>query len=226
MANDDVWDDLERLSKGEAVNKSLNPYVVYQEIEDDQDSIYSLMAMTGYLKAKEAYCGYDLSIPNKEIFEVYSEMIIGSCGGNDMAGAVLNLFGSMKRNDMDSMERRMHDLVKEIISAKVLENEHAYQTYLIGMMMGFCGNYEIYGDTLESGDGFADIIFKKRKGPGCNLVLELKKSDDEKDLEKDAERAMQQILDRDYAHGLEGRTLLYGISFHSKKPYIISRILD
>ena len=51
----------------------------------------------------------------------------------------------------------------------------------------------------------------------------MKKSDDEKDLQKDAERAMQQILDKDYAHGLEGKTLLYGISFHSKRPYIVSR---
>ena len=225
-ADDDVWDDLERLSKGEIVNKRLNPYVVYEGIENDPRSIYSVMAMSGYLKAKETDYGYDLSIPNKEMFEVYLQMIMGPYGGDDMAGAVLNLFKAMQRNDTDSMERMIHDLMKETISAKVLDNEHSYQAYLIGMMMGFCGNYEIYGDTLESGDGFADIIFKKKKGPGCNLVLELKKSDDEKDLEKDAERAMQQILEKDYAHGLEGKTLLYGISFHSKKPYIISKTLD
>ena len=225
-ANDDVWGDLERLSKGEIINKRLNPYVVYEGIEDNPGSIYSVMAMSGYLKAKKTEYGYDLSIPNKEMYEIYSEMIMGPYGGNDMAGAVLNLFKSMQRNDTESMERMIHSLMEETISAKVLDNEHSYQAYLIGMMMGFCGNYEIYGDTLESGDGFADIIFRKRKGPGCNLVLELKKSDDEKDLEKDAERAMQQILDKDYAHGLEGRTLLYGISFHSKKPYIVSRILD
>ena len=225
-ANDDVWGDLERLSKGEIINKRLNPYVVYEGIEDNPGSIYSVMAMSGYLKAKKTEYGYDLSIPNKEMYEIYSEMIMGPYGGNDMAGAVLNLFKSMQRNDTESMERMIHSPMEETISAKVLDNEHSYQAYLIGMMMGFCGNYEIYGDTLESGDGFADIIFRKRKGPGCNLVLELKKSDDEKDLEKDAERAMQQILDKDYAHGLEGRTLLYGISFHSKKPYIVSRILD
>ena len=225
-ADDDVWDDLERLSKGEVVNKRLNPYIVYERIENNPGSIYSLMAMSGYLKAKETDYGYDLSIPNKEMFEVYSEMIMGLYGGNDMAGTVLDLFKAMQKNDTDSMERMIHDLMKTTISSKVLDNEHSYQAYLIGMMMGFCGNYEIYGDTLESGDGFADIIFRKKKGPGCNLVLELKKSGSEDDLQKDAERAMQQILDKDYAHSLEGKTLLYGISFHSKKPYIISKTLD
>ena len=224
--DDDVWNDLERLSKGEVVNKRLNPQVVYQGLEGKTGSIYSVMAMSGYLKAKKAKFGYDLSIPNKEMYQVYSDMIMDYGDDKRMAETVSDLFEAMKRNDTDSMERMIHELMEVTISAKVLDSEHSYQAYLIGMMMGFCGNYEIYGDTLESGDGFADIIFKKMRGPGCNLVLELKKSDDEKDLEKDAERAMQQILDRDYAHGLEGKTLLYGISFHSKKPYIVSKTLD
>lgn len=34
---------------------------------------------------------------------------------------------------------------------------------------------------------------------------------------------MEQILEKDYMQGLKGRTLLYGASFYSKKPFIISR---
>ena len=225
-ADDDVWDDLEELSKGGTINRYLDPYVVYQNIEGRSESVYAVMAMSGYLKATRTTDGYDLSIPNKEIFEVYSQMTFDTMDSGKIANRIRNLFREMQKGDVEAIGNKIHDLMKDTISSKVLDSEHTYQAYLIGMMMGFCGNYEIYGDTLESGDGFADIIFRKRKGPGCNLILELKKSDDEKDLQKDAERAMQQILDRDYAHGFEGRTLLYGISFHSKKPYIISRILD
>ena len=41
--------------------------------------------------------------------------------------------------------------------------------------------------------------------------------------EKDAQRAMDQILVRNYMQGLEGKTMLYGVSFFKKKPYIISK---
>ena len=45
-------------------------------------------------------------------------------------------------------------------------------------------------------------------------------------MERDAGAAMDRILDRDYMHGMKGRTLLYGISFFSKRPFIISEELD
>ena len=41
-------------------------------------------------------------------------------------------------------------------------------------------------------------------------------------MSKDAERALSQIKDRDYIHGLKGDILLYGISFRGKEPRILS----
>ena len=55
------------------------------------------------------------------------------------------------------------------------------------------------------------------------MIIELKKSSSEKDLEQDAHLAMEQIFEKDYRHGLEGRTILYGVSFFSKKPFIITQ---
>lgn len=71
------------------------------------------------------------------------------------------------------------------------------------------------------GRGFADIIFRKVRGPGPNIVMELKRSDSEKDMEKDSESALRQIIDKDYMHDMSGRTLLYGVAFHSKKSHIV-----
>ncbi len=36
---------------------------------------------------------------------------------------------------------------------------------------------------------------------------------------------MEQIRDRDYTHGLNGLTLLYGIAFRNKKPKVLSEML-
>ena len=35
-------------------------------------------------------------------------------------------------------------------------------------------------DRLESGDGFADIIFRKKRDPRVNVIIELKKSSSER----------------------------------------------
>lgn len=36
------------------------------------------------------------------------------------------------------------------------------------------------------------------------------------------EQSLEQIRDRDYIHGLRGRTLLYGVAFDGKRPTIVS----
>ena len=221
-----VWNDLNALAGGKSVTVDMDQSVVYSDLEDNIGAIYSVMAMSGYLRAKETEDGYEVSIPNREMYGVYSTMILRSMPQNSIAMHIRNLFRVLQNGDTAAIGEKIHDLMKDTISSKVLDSEHAYQAYLIGMMMGFCGNYEIYGDRLESGDGFADIIFRKRKGPGANIVIELKKSRSEDDLQKDAERAMQQIIDRDYMHGLDGRCLLYGISFFSKEPCIVSRVYN
>ena len=221
-ADDSVWSDLESLAKGHAVRKSLDQSVVYSDIGRKSSAIYSILAMCGYLNARKAEDSYDLSIPNSEMYQVYSEVLLQCAGSSEIASRIRGLFKAMRSCDTASMEDALRDLMRETVSAKIFDSEHVYQAYLIGMTMGFCGNYEIYGDRLESGDGFADIIFKRTSGPGVNIVVELKRSRKESDLKSDAEKAMAQIHEKDYAHGLKGRTILYGTSFYSKSLLIIA----
>ena len=86
--------------------------------------------------------------------------------------------------------------------------------------MSFCGNYELFADRLESGEGFADIALRRKCGTRPNIVMELKRSHSESEMEKDAWKALKQISDRDYLHGMEGRTLTYGISLFRKKALV------
>ena len=43
--------------------------------------------------------------------------------------------------------------------------------------------------------------------------------------ESKAKDALEQIMARDYLHGLRGRTLLYGIAFRNKKATVLSEEL-
>ena len=72
---------------------------------------------------------------------------------------------------------------------------------------------------------YYDIMMQNNGGKGCNIIMELKKSKSRNQLEHDAEEAIKQIMSRDYAHGLKGQTVIYGIAFFGKEPHIISDVL-
>lgn len=95
--------------------------------------------------------------------------------------------------------------------------------------MNLFGNYEITAD-FKSGEGYHDIRLRRVRGSGPNVVIEVKRSkvDDpsEEQMTSMAEEALKQIVDNDYAHGMVGRTILYGIAFSGKTPTIVSQVVS
>ena len=65
------------------------------------------------------------------------------------------------------------------------------------------------------------------RGNGPNVVIEIKRirDGDGGSLESLAEAALPQIRERDYAHGLRGTTILYGMAFRRKTPAVASEII-
>lgn len=56
--------------------------------------------------------------------------------------------------------------------------------------------------------------------------MELRMAESEGFLESVAESALEQFCDRDDARGLTGKTVMYGIAFHGKVPYVVSKEID
>ena len=220
-ADKELTDELKILGSGGSIKKSVEPSLTFKDLSK-RKSIYSLMAVSGYLKAVPSDNQYELSIPNRELFSVFSktigEIVFDDCDGADKLEDFTN---AIMKNDIPKMKKTLYNFIAETVSSRVLNDEHSYQAFIAGMLMNLCGNYEIKAD-FENGRGFSDILMRKKKGIGPNVVIELKKSSDDNRLEHDAQAAIQQIKDREYAHGLEGRTILYGIAFSGKKPFIIS----
>ena len=224
-ADEETMENIRLLGSGNHITSDLNENVTYSEVEKDDVAIYSVMTMTGYLNSVEEGDSYSLSIPNREIFSIFMDSINFGNNGSSIRTNIRKLARAIKSGNVDEMTAVIHKLLMDVISARVLDNEHVYQGLLIGMLMAFCGEYEIYGDSLETGDGFADIIFRKKKRSDVNIIIELKKSREEEDVVKDAGLAMEQIFERNYFNVMDGRTILYGISFHSKKPFIITKTI-
>lgn len=67
--------DLDALANGRPVRAKVDRTVVMKDIGRSRTAIYSVMALSGYLRAEPADVGYDLSIPNKEMRSVFAKMM-------------------------------------------------------------------------------------------------------------------------------------------------------
>ena len=218
-ADTELTDNLKILGAGGTVSEEVSRTLTFDDLSDT-DKVYSLMALAGYLKAIPKGQLYELSIPNRELFFVFSEMLNRVAFKGGSSSKLLSFTDAIKANDVVAMKDALYELIV-MLSSRVLNDEHSYQAFITGMLMNLCGSYEIRAD-FENGDGYYDIMMTKRKGDSPNIVIELKRSENDGHLENDAKAALQQIKDKDYAHGLEGKTILYGIAFSGKKPFVIS----
>ncbi len=225
-ADEKTLKGLKTLGSGGNIVHKISMTATFDDLARRPSMIYSLMAMAGYLKAVPSDEGYLLSIPNKELFSVFADAVILSTFDNDdeVSLSLEKFSKAIVSDDTAKMESALYGIITNTLSSRVLDNEHSYQAFIVGLLMSLSGKYEITAD-FESGNGYHDIRMENKSGTGCNVIMELKRSDSESRLESDAKKALEQIKDRDYAQGLKGQTILYGISFLGKKPYIVSETL-
>ncbi len=225
-ADESILRDLEVLGSGGSIECDVSITSTFDSLMHDPEAMYSLMAMAGYLKVTSDGDDCHLSIPNRELFSEFAKFVSRlAFDKNDKASRNIRKFcNAVISNDILLMEGTLYKLMASALSSRVLDNEHSYQAFIVGMLMSLSGRYEITAD-FESGNGYHDIVMKCKDGKGCNIVMELKRSKSESQLEQDARDAIKQIREKDYAHGLEGQTILYGISFYGKEPHIVSEML-
>ena len=227
-ADKSVFDDLLSLSQGEGIEKELNPTVALGDLEHDPNAIYSLLVMSGYLSAVKQGKGYDLFIPNGEMYDVFGDVvgryINRKCGNSRYSLLISNISYAILNNRPESIEKHLYNLIAEVIGSNMLTHERVYQAFLIGLLMNVRGGYTVTAE-MENGKGRYDIMLRSASSKNPNIVIELKRSDFESSLQHDAEKALSQIMERDYIHGLSGETILYGISFKGKQPFIVSKIV-
>ena len=83
-------------------------------------------------------------------------------------------------------------------------------------------DYEIISNK-EEGKGRADIILKAKKNSLPSYIFEFKylKEDMDKDgLKKNAKKAVEQIREKQYDAGLQGKVIYIGLAHHGKDAII------
>lgn len=217
-----VRDMIEELMNGESVSVPIYEDTIYSDIDVNNDSIWSFLLFTGYLKIINSknidnMLYADLVIPNIEVRTIYQRTIIQWFKEKVSADPRQELFKALINEETEKIEDILCDWLDETISYHD-EKEQFYHGFLTGLLSGFKG-YTLKSNR-ESGNGRPDIMLMERRRRELAVVIEVKDTRNFKDLEKLCDEGLAQIERLNYESELKNegykKILKYGIAFCQK----------
>lgn len=187
------------------------------------DDLYSLMVMTGYLKAEPSENGaHRISLPNAEVKQIVDKLLDENIRIDN------ELFDRFNAAALNADAEGMADALQEVLvnaSYYVLRDEISYETILLTIMHGLLRGYHVRTEH-ESGNGRADLILTPRQERMIPLIFELKVASSEAGLEETAKAGLKQIHDRKYYLGMHGDVILVGVAFWGKMPRAVTETIS
>lgn len=209
---------------GAAIRKKLETLIaggsIRQKIEEDltYDYLWSILYLTGYL-TKAGECDaeglVELRIPNKEIKEIFESTVRKWFEDSTRVMNRKALFDAVWNKDKDKLTKEISTLLRMTISYYDYR-EDFYHAFLAGIFEG--AGYSVESNR-EHGEGRSDIVIYNDV-TGQVAVFEAKYSRKLDDLERDCQKALDQIDTKMYAKEFEDtydEVLCYGISFYKKR---------
>ena len=238
---------MQNLVNGKSISFQLNDSMNYDTLsEHKSDDFWSLLLHTGYLTvdweqtkkeelAKENNKDIFVKIPNLEILECFEHNIQNrfntKIAPNSVADTLANnLFEGKAEIASDTIYNLLQSYISIRDNATKAPHENYYHGYLNGLFSNCSVNFfSEYHSNCESGDGYADIIFKSRRN-GKVVIIEIKTCSNSESKKAKARVALAQIEDKNYAKAyLENEDIstiyAYGISFNQKDCEILCKKL-
>lgn len=226
-ATPEINENLYKLFCGNTVTTYVDTSVIYPEVQNNPNSIYSFLLVAGYLKVAEIYpqndgnymC--DVAIPNKEILYVYEKEVLNRTNQNNVS---ISIHQAIFSKDTSKLQSLLEDFMLKSISTM----DGASEAFYHGMMLGLCavlGSQFKVRSNRESGLGRFDIeLLPMVKGIPA-FIFEFKHTKDiNVDLDSLANSALKQIEDMKYDtelndFGVEDIVKI-GIAFRQKSAVV------
>lgn len=224
-----IRDDIEKLIRGDAIEKPLYQDITYINMNVKSDYIWSFLLNTGYLKSARVYrqgiqTYFTAVIPNLEIVTIYEHTFRQWFDEAVRIADKSVLLNAVLDGDAGTFELEVNRwLLKSISYHDGYEN--FYHGFLVGLLE-YSDDYEVLSNR-ENGTGRSDIVIKNVLTGRKAVIIEIKsvKENSSETLEKKCKEALNQIEDRQYEVNLknEGYTdiIKYGITFHEKKCKVL-----
>ena len=230
---------LEELLNGKQIIVNFDEQIIFGQLEQDENAVWSLLVASGYLKVEEIeYKGmtlepwYHLAVTNLETISMFSNMFKGwfataSANYNEFIKAMLG--GNVK-----AMNLYMNDIALATFSSfdvgkhfsQRSQPERFYHGFVLGLLVEVRDLYEIRSNR-ESGYGRYDVMLIPKTKENDGIILEFKvKESEEKTLEETVQTALVQIEAKKYDAELlelgvsKEHIRHYGFAFEGKKVLI------
>ena len=239
-ASADVKEKMEDLLRGQTISVNFDEQIVYNQLDDNEEAIWSLLLAGGYLKVQNIdYRGitlepwYTLDITNIETLSMFMTMFRGwfknkDANYNDFVNALLK--GSLKEmniymNDVALATFSSFDAGKK--PSEKSQPERFYHGFVLGLLVELRDRYQIRSNR-ESGYGRYDVMLTPVTEVDDAIVIEFKvhEPDEEETLKDTVRGALEQITEKNYdaellAQGISAdRIRHYGFAFEGKKVLI------
>ena len=239
-ASSRIKEQMEELLLGNEISVTFDEQIVFHQLDQNENAIWSLLMAAGYLKPEDLeYRGlllqpwYHLKITNLETTAMFSEMFTGWFQGNhssynDFIRALLQ--GSIKQ-----MNLYMNDVALDTFStfdtgsrpSARTQPERFYHGFVLGLLVDLREEY-LLKSNRESGFGRYDVMLipKDRTRPAIVMEFKVFDGDEEQDLKDTVQAALKQIEEKQYdtellALGIpKDHIRHYGFAFEGKKVLI------
>lgn len=241
--NRKIKSEFEKLLQNMDLWCPIDEQIIYDQLDDNETAIWSLLLASGYLKVIEyeredmveegQEAKYKLALTNYEVRRMFDGMVRSwfmrvQADYNDFIMAML-------QDDVEAMNAYMNRISLSVFSYFDTERnpsgeepERFYHGFVLGIIVELQGRY-IITSNRESGFGRYDVMLEpKNPKEGDAIILEFKVFNRRKEnsLEDTVQGALRQIEEKQYETELVARGIpkekihKYGFAFEGKKVLI------
>lgn len=241
--NKDIKQEFEKLLQGEAIRTEIDEQIVYNQLDQDEQAIWSLLLASGYLKVKRIetrmldFGGlvqiYELCLTNLEVKLMFRNMIRKWFGR--VASVYNDFIKALLLDDVKAMNVYMNKVALATFSyfdtgknPSGQEPERFYHGFVLELLIDLADRY-ILTSNRESGFGRYDVMLEPKepqKEDGILIEFKVQDPDEESELMDTVRAAVRQIEQKNYEAVLiekgiaKDRIRKYGFAFSGKTVLI------
>lgn len=218
--------ELLALLEGKSITTVLYENVAYQDLSQNQDTLYTMLLTTGYLtvnSAKDVWGGTmcQLAIPNREIRDIYQREILERLRSGMNLSAVYMTMQALVEGNVQLFAKGLAEYLTQIVSVyDTAHKESFYHGLILGLTALVIADYTIESNR-ESGYGRFDVALFPKNAQKWGIVLEFKVAQTIEELPAKADEALRQIQEKKYTETFNTRGIhrvwQYGIAFCGKE---------